>query len=370
MADDWFDQQGTGTEYFSAVPVDGLVTDLQAYQITQLVRSGMPLDQIAAQLGLPLSAIQTSAGNGNNTGQVTDTVTGTTLGTPNQPGGNANESPIQFIQRWQREHDFSPESVNQLRDALQAQYGIGRWGGTSNNEIDINGQKIKFWSEGGNSWYDPAGGTPEGDYNPGGNLSLGNYSAANAPQYQYTPYQQPAPFSFRDYQAGAPFTPPKPEDVLNDPGVQAAMAEGQKALESSASARGTLLTGGTLKDVNKWAQNYALGAYDDAFNRSYQTWAGNEAQRQGDYTTDRNNAYQNYALNLGAGQQGYSLNQNASLAAFDRNLASQNQFWTQGRTSALDQYGQGQDLINNQFRLVDVYRNSSGVPYPYSGSYV
>jgi hypothetical protein len=259
-----------------------------------------------------------------------------------------------------------------LANELKTRFGIDRYnynGTPSNNEFLINGEKVKVMgAEDSGSPYWFAYGSDDGGGGPSMSGSLANYEA-NGPSYSYQPYQQPDPFSYKPYQPGSPFQAPKPEDVLNDPGVQAALQYGQRALEQSASARGTLLTGRTQVDVGNELQNRALGFYGDAFNRSLSAWGANETQRLSDYTTDRNNAFQKYSLNLGAGQDAYRMNADQSLNAFNANLASQGQFWNQSRLQALDQYGEGQDYINNLFRYGQTAQGYTGVPAPYTGTY-
>lgn len=55
-----------------------------------------------------------------------------------------------------------------------------------------------------------------------------------------------------------------------DPGYQFRMGEGMKALERSAAARGGLLSGATLKGIERYGQDLASQEYTNAFNR-YQT---------------------------------------------------------------------------------------------------
>jgi hypothetical protein len=52
-----------------------------------------------------------------------------------------------------------------------------------------------------------------------------------------------------------------------DPGYQFRLKEGMKALENSASARGNLLSGGTLKGIQRYGQDMASTEYQNAFNR-------------------------------------------------------------------------------------------------------
>jgi len=51
------------------------------------------------------------------------------------------------------------------------------------------------------------------------------------------------------------------------PGFQFRLGEGLKALEKSAAARGTLLTGGTLKGLQRYAQDFASNEYDKRYNQ-------------------------------------------------------------------------------------------------------
>jgi len=59
-----------------------------------------------------------------------------------------------------------------------------------------------------------------------------------------------------------------------DPGYAFRMAEGMKALERSAAARGGLLSGATLKGTQRYGQDLASQEYQNAFNR-YQTTRAN-----------------------------------------------------------------------------------------------
>jgi hypothetical protein len=69
------------------------------------------------------------------------------------------------------------------------------------------------------------------------------------------------------------FTPPNFKiptalEASNDPGYQFRLEQGQHALESSAAAKGLLRTGGTLKDLMEYGQNFATQTYTDVFNRA------------------------------------------------------------------------------------------------------
>ena len=57
------------------------------------------------------------------------------------------------------------------------------------------------------------------------------------------------------------------EQFQQDPGYAFRQAEGMKALERSAAARGGLLSGSTLKGVQRFGQDLASQEYQNAFNR-------------------------------------------------------------------------------------------------------
>lgn len=56
-------------------------------------------------------------------------------------------------------------------------------------------------------------------------------------------------------------------DFQQDPGYAFRMAEGQKALERSAAARGGLMSGGTLKALSRYGQDFASNEYQNAYTR-------------------------------------------------------------------------------------------------------
>lgn len=70
---------------------------------------------------------------------------------------------------------------------------------------------------------------------------------------------------------GGPFTAPSLEDAQNSPGYQFALQQGLQGIQRSAAARGTLLTGGTLKALQQYGTGLADQTYGNVFNRALQT---------------------------------------------------------------------------------------------------
>jgi hypothetical protein len=85
----------------------------------------------------------------------------------------------------------------------------------------------------------------------GGGFAGLNFNFPGAPTFKYTPFAAP---SF--------------DDARNDPGYQLRLQSGQEALERSAAARGVLRTGGTLKDIVNYGQNFATQEYSNVFDRA------------------------------------------------------------------------------------------------------
>jgi hypothetical protein len=84
----------------------------------------------------------------------------------------------------------------------------------------------------------------------------------------------------------------------NDPGFQARLQLGTDALERSAAARGGVLTGGTAKALNTYAQDYASNEYGNVFNRAMQDYT----TKYNAYNNDQANQFNKLASLSGAGQ--------------------------------------------------------------------
>jgi hypothetical protein len=70
----------------------------------------------------------------------------------------------------------------------------------------------------------------------------------------------------------APFTgqfqAPTADQALQTPGLQYALQRAQQAIERSAAAKGTLLTGGLMRDLSENQIGMALQGYGDTYNRA------------------------------------------------------------------------------------------------------
>lgn len=175
-------------------------------------------------------------------------------------GGSAED----FIRQYQATHPASANAPQEIIAALKAA-GFNAspymYGSTpSGNEISLNGQKYKVISgEGGSnpSWYAAGsydgGGTPSGGAPLAGPLGNGFNGVPGAGDLnQYLPL-------------------PTGLTEANDPGYQARLKLGADAIQNSAAAKGTLLSGKTLADLNDYAQTQASNEYGNAFERARET---------------------------------------------------------------------------------------------------
>lgn len=117
-------------------------------------------------------------------------------------------------------------------------------------------------------------------------------------------------------------------DFQKDPGYQFRMDEASKAIENSASARGMLNSGRTLKDLTRFSQDYASNEYNNAYNR---------------FNADRDQAWNKLAGLAGVGQT--ATNQISNSGMNYANQVSANQT-AMANANAAYHIGQGNNLNN------------------------
>lgn len=177
-----------------------------------------------------------------------------------------------------------------------------------------NGSLLTPWTK----KFEYGGGTP-GAYTPPTPtpFQFGNYVPPNVARMD-----APEKFSYADFQA------PTAENYQQmDPGAAIREKRGMAALQNSAAARGTLLTGGTAKAIQSYGQESASQEYQRAYDRSLQT-----------YGTSRGNAAENFDRNFGAKLNTFNANTNATQlegslgqGAWDRNMSLARTQWQDAR---------------------------------------
>jgi hypothetical protein len=97
---------------------------------------------------------------------------------------------------------------------------------------------------------------------------------------------------------GQTFTAPTGLTEQNDPGYQARLQLGTDAIQKSAAARGSVVTGGTAKALDTYGQDYASNEYGNVYNRALNSFNTN----YNDYNQNQTNQYNKLAAMTGAGQ--------------------------------------------------------------------
>lgn len=136
----------------------------------------------------------------------------------------------------------------------------------------------------------------------------------------------PQTYTPETYTPAEKFKAPDPRELLNDPGYQFELAEGNAAVERSGIAQGTFLTGGTGKALQQYGQGLAatrgkerydraLGEYSLAETLRAQAFDRNEAGKMNAANINNQGAYQAASLaSQGAASRLSALSSLASLA--------------------------------------------------------
>tara|TARA_Y100001001_G_scaffold100856_1_gene98607 strand:+ start:48 stop:659 length:612 start_codon:yes stop_codon:yes gene_type:complete len=120
---------------------------------------------------------------------------------------------------------------------------------------------------------------------------------------QFTPYAQAGTEALGQYQGNIGNQPTYQNtlaNLVNDPGYQFRLQQGQQTLENSAAARGNLLSGATLKDLTGYAQGMASQEGQAAYARDFNAF--NNTQNQ--LANLMQQGYNASGQIVGSGQQG------------------------------------------------------------------
>jgi|SRR5579864_2129083 len=141
------------------------------------------------------------------------------------------------------------------------------------------------------------------------------------------------------------FTPPTAVTEQNDPGYKFRLAQGEGALENSAAANGSLLSGDTLEALQKFGQSYASNEYSNVYDRALQQFN----EKYGIFENNQTNTFNRLAALAGVGQT------TATTLGSEGQAASQNVGSIDLATGAQ----QGQDIQNAAAARASGYINSA-----------
>ncbi len=138
---------------------------------------------------------------------------------------------------------------------------------------------------------------PPGDGGGGGSLGSliqpfggtfnapGQVGLPSTPQFTPPGFTKPPAFQFDQFKG------PDAQSVLNDPGYQFRLGQGEQALQQGAAAKGTLNGGATQKAILGYGQDYASNEFNNVWNRDLTAYNTNFASALGQYNTNYQTQY-------------------------------------------------------------------------------
>lgn len=176
------------------------------------------------------------------------------------------------------------------------------------------GSEIQFWRDQimanpAADWYSQIYNSPEAQKYRGSSGTGGTMRNILAPfTGSWTPQNAPVfgqggspitPFNFsRQLPVFQKFDAPTLEQAQNEPGFQLALQEGQEGIQNSAAGRGLVRSGGTLKDILKYNQNFGNQNYQNVYNRGFNTWQANTSGDLNNWLTGANADLNKYNTNV------------------------------------------------------------------------
>lgn len=149
-------------------------------------------------------------------------------------------------------------------------------------------------------------------------------------------------------------------DFVKDPGYEFRRQEGQRGVEASAAARGGILSGGALKALSRYNQDYSSGEYNNAYNR---------------FNTDMTNRYNRLAGLAQTGQTATNTgiadgnNLTGNLQTGVNNRSGNNNAAAQARASSYLNTGQAIGNFAGQIGGLFGQKNAVVSKVPYGGHY-
>jgi hypothetical protein len=185
------------------------------------------------------------------------------------------------------------------------------------------------------------------------------------------PWRQAGERALGKLESASEYTPFGMQQFQQDPGYAFRLAEGQKALDRQAAARGGLISGGALKAASRYGQEMGSQEYTNAFNR-YQT----ERAAKLNPLQSLAGVGQTAVNQLGAAGQNYASGAGEALGAGAQARASGYMGMANAAAGGLGQYmNYGQQQQQNSLLQQVLNRNqgygggtgSTGTGYDFSG---
>lgn len=161
-----------------------------------------------------------------------------------------------------------------------------------------------------------------------------NFTNLNLPSWETPEEYKP----IDPFKAPEAFKAPTEEALVNDPAYQARIAAGEKAIERSAAARGTLLTGGTLTDLEKYAQGEASNELEKLYNRSWNEHEAAYAKSWNEWNTSYTHNMQENEMAWNRSLTKYQTEVEAAFKSWNANFQNYSSWYNAESQNLLTEY--------------------------------
>lgn len=172
-------------------------------------------------------------------------------------------------------------------------------------------------------------------------------SFAPLPEFNAPRFEAPPPFVYNKQFTAPTFAAPTAQDLSADPSFQFRLDQGRKALEQSAAGKGVLRTGGTLKDLVNYGQNFASNEYGNVYTRKFNEFKTDYDNKFNEYKFDYDKEADTYARNYGVTRDVFDRNYKAAYDEFAPKLMGWQTNANADQRAAEAQFNREWDMYNS-----------------------
>jgi hypothetical protein len=237
---------------------------------------------------------------------------------------------------------FQQQAKNNNGSWTQPGTGPGYWG----NEIGETGSR-EWVSTAGNGNDGPASTIDE----EGLNAEIAKYYAEQKAQEDALKADPTYGSLLRPYRNGEEFSFTG-KDLLTDPGYKFGLEQGTQGIERGQASRGNFLSGGAMKELARYNEDYAGTKFNEGFSRARSTWDTN----LGAYNQNRNTIY-----NFLTGQSQLGQNSAAQVGASGNQAAANigGNLTGAANAAAAGEVAGSNALVSGANSLVNAYRTNN-----------
>lgn len=155
------------------------------------------------------------------------------------------------------------------------------------------------------------------------------------------------------------------KDLASDPGYKFGLDQGTQGIERGQASRGNFLSGGAMKELARFNEDYAGTKFDNAFNRNLSTYGTNLNRRQNEWNTNLGayNQNRNTIYNFLTGQSTMGQNSAAQVGTNNQQTANSvaNNIMGAGNAQAAGQVASSNALASGINGAVNNYNSTNNL---------